>query len=305
MTARTAILGGIVTPFADDGRLDEGLLRMHLQFIAAGGAGVYLCGHGSGEGDLLTRDEKVRVYEIGVDELKGTVPVTAFIANTGSTAEVVDLARRAEQTGVDAIEVVAPRPGPRRPLDDELETYFRDVIDAVSCAVHVNDNQSLTGYTLPDSLLERLVADHPRVTGVNLSIGLQEITSRITTLRARFGDRVELRAGIMPAIQSVRALGGDGLLCFEPNVAPRLTVDVWNGPGRESGGWFEERFRTLMRLNAVLSHFGNPRSLKAALRVLGRDAGIPRKPYLPLPAAATKVLAAELAELQLERFDRY
>ena len=58
-------------------------------------------------------------------------------------------------------------------------------------------------------------------------------------------------------------------------------------------------------LNLVLSHFGNPRSLKAALRVLGRDAGIPRKPYLPLPEPATKSLAAQLTDLDLSRFESY
>ena len=300
-----AVLGGIVTPFDDDGRLDERLLRTNLQFIAEGGAGVYLCGLGSGEGDLLTADEKVRVYRIGAEELKGAVPVSAFISNAGTTSDVVELARRAEDAGVDAVEIVGPRPGPRRPLDEELEGYFREVIEAVSCEVHLNDNTSIAGYSVPPPLFDRLVRDYPRVTGVNLSIGLQELNARIVQLKAEFGDRIAVRAGILPAITSVHALGGAGLLCFEPNVAPRLTVTVWNDLANPGDTEATARYETLLRLNLVLSHFGNPRSLKAAMRILGRDAGIPRKPYLPLPEASCKVLDTQLRELNLARFDAY
>jgi 4-hydroxy-tetrahydrodipicolinate synthase len=122
---------------------------------------------------------------------------------------------------------------------------------------------------------------------------------------ATFGEKVAVRCGITPAMTSLHALGGSGLLCFEPNVAPRLTVGVWNAladPRRET---FTEPYAVLLRLNTVLSRFGNPRSLKAALRILGRDAGIPRRPYLPLPDAACKTLADELAALRLDRFERY
>src|SRR5205814_552413 len=101
------------------------------------------------------------------------------------------------------------------------------------------------------------------------------------------------------------ALGGARLLCFEPNVAPRLTVSVWDGMQEPISDQWTERYSTLLRLNMVLSRYGNPRSLKAALRILGRDAGIPRKPYLPLPEPDTKAMADELAVLHLERFDTY
>jgi 4-hydroxy-tetrahydrodipicolinate synthase len=129
----------------------------------------------------------------------------------------------------------------------------------------------------------------------------------VADLTATFGDRLEVRAGIAGAVMGVHALGGAGLLCFEPNVAPRLTAGVWDalaGEGATQEG-FGTRYAILLRLNQILSRHGNPRSLKAALRVLGRDAGIPRKPYLPLPAADTAVLADELAPLDLPALERF
>jgi 4-hydroxy-tetrahydrodipicolinate synthase len=303
MTTSAAMLGGAVTPFDDAGALDERLLRDHLRFIADAGSGVYLCGHGSGEGDLLTHQEKLRVYRVGVDELGGEVPVSAFVAHGGTTSEVIELAKQAEDTGVDAIQIVAPRPGPRRPRDEEIEGYFREVIESVACDVHVNDNASLAGYTLPVALLDRLVGDYAHVRAVNLSLGLPELTAKLTHLKAAFGDRIAVRAGITPAVATVHALGGSGLLCFEPNVAPRLTVAVWEALERGQAGGGD--YVRLLQLNMVLSEFGNPRSLKAALRVLGRDAGIPRKPYLPLPPADAAVLASRLAELDLGAIEKF
>ena len=46
--------------------------------MAAAGIGVYLGGGGSGEGYVLSADEARRLLQIGVEELKGKVPVRAM-----------------------------------------------------------------------------------------------------------------------------------------------------------------------------------------------------------------------------------
>jgi 4-hydroxy-tetrahydrodipicolinate synthase len=288
----TAIYGNSVTPFTDAGDVDEALLRRHLRFMADGGVGIYLCGHGSGEGDLLTHAERADIFRVGVDEVGGRVPVGAFVGLTGPTSEIVSLAGAASAAGVDAVQVVGPRPGPRVPLDRELERYFRDVLEAVTCEVHIADNVALTGYELPMPLLETLIGDYPHVTAVNYSGPVDRLHGRIDALP----DRIAVRAGITASIATVHALGGAGLLIFEPNIAPELVVGVWEGLGAASGPP-QAQLATLLRLNQVLSRFGNPRSLKAAIRALGRDAGVPRPPYLPLDPADAEVLGEELRRL--------
>ena len=67
-----------VTPFATDGSLDLDRLRDHVRFLAGGGVGVYVGSQGSGEGDLLTVDERVAVYAAAAEALRGTgTPVIA------------------------------------------------------------------------------------------------------------------------------------------------------------------------------------------------------------------------------------
>ncbi len=84
-------------------------------------------------------------------------------------------------------------------------------------------------------------------------------------------------------------VGAQGLLCFEPNVAPQLAVDACASL---------ETAR-LLQLNAALARGGNPRSLKAALAVLGRDGGQLRPPYLPLAPDEVAALTEELRALDL------
>jgi 4-hydroxy-tetrahydrodipicolinate synthase len=288
-----AIFGNTITPFDERGEVDERRLREHLRFMARPHTGIYLCGQGSGEGDLLSEDEKVRIYQIAADELGGAVAVAASGIGLGNpTSLAVRFAQRAQDAGVDAIQIVGPRPGPRRPTDAEVEAYIRTIIEAVECDVHVANNVALTGYSLPFELIHRVVTDYPRVTAVLLSEGsVESLNIGLARLTSTFNGAVEVRAGLTAAIASVHALRGSGLLCFEPNVAPDLPSEVWQGLDDPGDPAFNQRFGALLRLNMTLSRFGNPRSLKAALRVLGHDMGEPRRPYLPLTGAALRELS--------------
>mgnify|MGYP003463070151 FL=1 len=75
------ILTAMATPFDEQGRLDEDAtvaLMRHL--VAHGSDGVVLSGT-TGEGSTLTDDEKIRLFELGVETLGGTATV---VAGTGS-----------------------------------------------------------------------------------------------------------------------------------------------------------------------------------------------------------------------------
>ena len=112
-----------LTPFTETGELDEGGLRAHLRRLGAAGIGVYLAGSGSGEGYTLSRDERCRVFEIGVAELGGKVPVRAMGVEPRTAAEVVTLAEDAVAAGLDATQVYSLDLGHGyRPTAEEMST---------------------------------------------------------------------------------------------------------------------------------------------------------------------------------------
>ena len=79
-----------VTPFTEDGAFDEAATRGHLRRMAAAGIGVYLGGGGSGEGYVLSADEARRLLQIGVEELKGKVPVRAMGVEPRTSGEMIE-----------------------------------------------------------------------------------------------------------------------------------------------------------------------------------------------------------------------
>ena len=165
MTSRVGVHAMSITPFGADGAIDEALFREHLRFIAEHGVGVYVASQGSGEGDLLSFDEKVALYGIAADELRGRVPVVAAgIGLAMSTATTREPSRsRPRQSGVDAVQIIAPRPGRCGCATTSSSPTSVRVIEAVDCEVHVSNNAVLAGYELPIALVETLVDAYPHV----------------------------------------------------------------------------------------------------------------------------------------------
>jgi 4-hydroxy-tetrahydrodipicolinate synthase len=271
-----------ITPFGADGELDEALFRLHLEYLAAAGIGVYIASQGSGEGDLLSFDEKVRCYRIAVETIGRTIPVVAAgIGLAGWTRTHRALVRAAEDAGVDAVQILGPRPGPLPMRPDEIEAHFRTLIEEVrACDIHLSVNSVLTGSSVPTFVIEQLLDECRHITVVNVT------DRQLEGAVSKLAGRVEVRIGMTAALPRVAA---DGFLSFEANVAPQLVA----------AACAQKSFDDLLRLNAALAAGGNPRSLKAALRLLGRDGGELRAPYLALTPPERADLERQLDALGL------
>ena len=290
-----------ITPFRSDGSIDEGLLREHLRFQAEAGVGVCLCSQGSGEGDLLSMEERLRVYEIGVDELKGRVPVyAAGIGLAHSTERIVTLAKDACKIGVDAVYVLGPRPGALVPRAAEIEAYYREVIEAIECSVAVSNNTALAGYSFSTELIESLISDYAHVSEILIADNVGPLISQVHRLANRFGDAITIRVGMSNQSILAHAAGASGILNFEANIAPNLTEGMWQALLTGQSDKALSLFANFVELHLLCARFGNPRVIKEALRLIGRDGGHLRRPHLPLTAQESAELGDGLSRLQLD-----
>jgi 4-hydroxy-tetrahydrodipicolinate synthase len=142
-----------LTPFTDDGDLDEGSIESLSDFyVDAGVHGVTILGI-MGEAHKLSDAERQTVTERYLSAVAGRVPVVVGCSAV-ATKVVVDRARAAEEAGAAAV-MVAP-PNNQRNLDLVFE-HFRRVAEAVSVPVVVQDEPVNTGVVMPAPFIARVV----------------------------------------------------------------------------------------------------------------------------------------------------
>ena len=299
MSASSGPIGVMsITPFAADGAVDEEQLRRHLSRFTSHPVSVYLCSQGSGEGLSLSLAEKETVCRAAVATLGGVREVVgAGVGLTGDTDTALEQVERLSATGVDAIQVFPPRTGALRPRDREIERYFDEVIAVARCPVVVGENVTLVGYELGPRLIHRLIDKSETVTG--LSYTAAGSLGQLSELVAGFGERVQVRTGWLHHLVNMAAVGAAGVLCFDGNVAPGLLAATWTA-AKEGSADLPSLWRSVISLNALLSKYGNPGSIKAALSHLGLPAGGLRRPLLGLDETEVAELTATLDRLRAD-----
>src|SRR5699024_12627777 len=99
------LMAAISTPMhADESLHTERLSALVDSYIARGVEGIYCCGS-SGEGLLLSVEERQRVVEKACEAANGRVPVVAHVGRR-TTAGSIRRARRAEERGVAAVSLI-------------------------------------------------------------------------------------------------------------------------------------------------------------------------------------------------------
>lgn len=300
-------LGNAITPMDERGeKINEQVYRQILRYMADGGTTVFVGGPHATEFVNLDRGERRRLWEIGIDELKGKSPVNAIPYGPASTAELVSMFRLAKEMGFDGAQLY-PGAQDGRGNDGlfmaEAERYFRDVLEAVEmpmylCGYHGGEIIDSPDKRIPHDMLLRLVDDYPHIVGVTIMSDEDDV------LRS-FIDRMDGRrpvrlAGALDWFAKME-LGIYGFHSIQQSIAPRhcsRMMESFHEGDRATARMLSARIR---RLNEIIHAPGSyyPRSLKPALRHLGFDVGIIRRPYMPLPESEQARIRAELDELGL------
>ena len=276
MAALGTILTAVVTPFDDDGSLDEdAFVAVHQHVVRLGSDGVVACGT-TGEASTLNDDEHLRVIELAVTEKPAG---TTVIAGTGSndTAHAVHMTERATALGVDGILSVTPyyNKPPRR----GLIAHYKEIARATDKPIVLYNIPQRTGLDMPNDLLAELA----QIDGI-------EAVKQANHANLAPIDGLSIYAGNDDMLADVLDLGEPGgILTASHIVGDRMRAMVDASP--------EERRRIEDGLRPVYEAFGRHQAaivLKAALELIGVRAGRPRLPYVELDEAERAELRATL-----------
>lgn len=167
MTLHGAIAAA-VTPLTEGATaLDAEAFGPLVAFLAKGGVdGVLACGT-TGEGVLLSTDERRSAVERFLEARPDGFQI-AVHAGAQTTAETAELSAHAADVGADAVAVIAP---PYFLLDEaELLAHYRTA--ALACAplpLYVYEFAERSGFAIPVSVVERLREEVPNVAGMKVS----------------------------------------------------------------------------------------------------------------------------------------
>lgn len=290
------ILPPLPTPFREDGGLDLGLLSALVAALNDAPLAGYLALGSNGEAVHLDEEEAEAVVRA---VRAAAAPGRLLLAGTGrlSTRATIEATRRAAGAGADAVLVVTPFFFKGSMSADVLLAHFTAVADASPVPVLVYNVPANTGVNVPPAAVAR-IAEHPNVAGVKDSAGDVGQLAELVRLSPP-GKPFSVLSGNFGAALPGYAVGTCGAILAAANVAPAECVAI-----REAflAGRHEEarelHLRLLPAARAVTSQLGVP-GLKAALELLGRPAGIPRAPLLPLPAGPREELRRCLAGARL------
>ena len=190
MSALSGVLPITLTPFTDDGSVDEGSIDSLVEdYLGAGAHGLTILGI-MGEAAKLLDEERERVLRRYLQATAGRVPVVAGVS-ARATRMALDYARRAEDAGAAAV-MLAP-PDNTRNLDLVFE-HFRLVAEAVSVPVVVQDEPVNTGVVMPAPFLVRLLDE---IEGCRY-LKLEETPTlpKITAVKQRAKEQVGVFGGL-------------------------------------------------------------------------------------------------------------
>ncbi len=266
----------IITPFTDEGKIDEKALRELIEFqIESGTHGIVPCGT-TGESATMSHEEHHLVVELTIKQVNGRVPVLAG-AGSNSTAETIELTRHAKEAGADGVLLITPYYN--KPSQEGLYQHFKAVNDAVDIPMILYNVPGRTSVNMLPATVARC-AELKNVAGIKEATGNLNQVSEV--IRLCPDDFAVMSGDDFTAMPTV-AIGGTGVISVVSNVAPAEMARLMD---LALAGSFEEAREVHYRLFPLMQAMfidTNPVPAKTALAIMGRiKTSRPRLPLAPM-----------------------
>lgn len=286
------IIAPLLTPMNADETINEKELRNQVSHkIEKGIHGVFPLGT-NGEAYALSLEEKIRVIEVVVDEVKGRVPV---YAGTGciSTKDTIELSKKAKEIGADVLSIVTPWYAAAS--QDEIYSHFKEVAEAVDLPIVLYNIPARTGKTITPETVEKL-SKIPNIVGVKDSSGDFENMLKYIE-KTRYRKDFAVLSGNDSLILWCLLAGGRGGIAGCANVFPSTMASIYDtfvAGDLEKAREIQDSIRSFRDC----FKFGNPNTIvKTAVSLLGFPVGKCRKPFCQVPEAGVEAIKKFLKQM--------
>ncbi len=286
----------LITPMNSDGSVNYKSLGELIEFQIANGTDALVACGTTGEAATLSEKEHCEVLSFVAEKTNGRVPV---IAGTGSndTSTALHLSKSAKQFGADALLCVTPYYN--KTSQAGLVKHFTTIADGVDLPMILYNVPSRTGCNIkPETYAE--LCKHPNIVATKEANG--DISS-VSQTRSLCGDNLDIYSGNDDQTVPFMSLGGLGVISVFANFCPQEMHQICKL-------CLDNNFVEAAKLNFhyvelmdIMFSDVNPIPVKAAMNLIGFDAGECRLPLVNMSDAGFAKLKACLEKYNL--IDKY
>jgi len=285
------IIPAMITPLTKEEKVNEKALRKLINHLIDGGVHAIFPVGTTGEFYGLTLEEKRDIFAISIDETAGRVPV---YGGTGgiTTKECIELARLAEDVGVDAISILTPFF--ISPNQAELIKHYKAIAAETSLPIMLYNNLPKTGVTITAATID-VLSEVSNIVAIKDSSG--DFTLTAEYIRRTRDREFAVLAGRDTLIHACLCYGGGGAIAACANVAPRLVADIYDRyVAGDVAGSLEAQFQ-LAPLRHAFTLGSFPTVIKESLELQGIEAGPCMGPIGPMTQEEKAQLKKVLSEM--------
>ena len=273
----------LVTPFDENNIINyDAFGRLIDAQIEAGVDAVCVCGT-TGESATMSIREHIAAVEFCVKRVDHRVKVIAG-AGSNDTSAAVYLSQRAQDAGADALLHVTPYYN--KASQAGLIKHYEYIAERVELPIILYNVPSRTGVSFTAETY-RALSENPKINGVKEASGN---FSLLAHTRFLCGDDFYIWSGNDDQVVPMMALGAKGVISVASNIIPGVMKEMTRlclVNDFEAASKLQLRYMDL--IDALFTEV-NPIPIKAAMNLLGMDAGSLRLPLCDISEKNLEVL---------------
>lgn len=272
----------IITPFTRNGSVDYRKFEELIEAQIAGGVSGIVPVGTSGESPTLSMDEHSKVISTAVKVASGRCFVMAG-SGANSTAEAVELTKRAKADGADCSLQVTPYYN--KPTQEGLYRHFSTVADTCGLPIVLYNVPGRTGVPIAVETIVRLVKN-ANVLGVKEAGGSVDRVSEILN-----ACETDVMCGDDSLTLPMMSVGAKGVISVASNLIPKEMRQLCDCCANGDYAGARAIHRKYYNLFKHLFLESNPIPIKAAMAMAGMIEEEYRLPLCPMQLKNREILA--------------
>ena len=281
----------MLTPFTDQGTINEEVLRRMVEFLIESGVHGLFPVSSVGESIHLTREEKILMMEIIVDQNRNRVQVIPG-ASSSYPAESILLARKANELGCDGVVIAAPYFF--HVSQESIQAYFETISDAVDIPIIIY-NSPLFTQPLSYDLVKRLAKKDNIVAMKDSSGSMVDFLHFMDTTRISGGE-INILTGREESLFPCLMVGGMGCMTATAGILPEIMIAIYKTWQAKNYDKARELQFTILSLVRAMFELPLPLGFKVAMEMRGFKMGPPKQPLYDALSDTYDSLKADIEE---------